>query len=136
DLLREADRERLERELRRSRASHGKRPQKTRASTAGAAGRANVRLGVAEDAFRVAELLELRGMPRWVAFEERFIVAERNERIVAVLRFRQDFGRLNFGLLVTDPRVEEDPLAVGLYAGARTVARELGARELHTVTRR
>jgi hypothetical protein len=35
-----------------------------------------VRLERARDAPRIAVLLELNGMPRWVAFEERFIVAE------------------------------------------------------------
>ncbi len=133
DLLREAGRERLARELRRAREAREKPP--TDAAPAGAAGWTDVRRGLAEDASRVADLLELHGIPRWVAFEECFIVAERGERIIAVLRFRQDLGRLYLGLLVTDPQAEEGPLAVGLYAGARTVARELGVREIRVGTR-
>src|SRR4028119_2218284 len=41
-----------------------------------------VRWGLAEDEPAVADLLELNGMPRWIAFEERFIVAQKNERLV------------------------------------------------------
>jgi len=133
DLLREAGRERLARELRRAREARGEEPP---TGDARGGDRTDVRRGLAEDASRVAELLALRGMPRWVAFEEQFIVAERGGRVVAVLRFRQDLRRLYLGLLVTDPRAEEDPLAVGLYAGARTVARELGVREIRAGTRR
>lgn len=135
DLLREAGRERLAKRLRRAREAREEKPP-TDAARAGAAGWIDVRRGLAQDASRVADLLELHGIPRWVAFEERFIVAERGERIVAVLRFRQDLRRLYLGLLVTDPRAEEDPLAVGLYAGARTVACELGVREIQAGTRR
>ncbi len=135
DLLREAGRERLARELRRARKARGEELP-TDDVPAGATGRTDVRRGLAGDAYRVAELLELRGMPRWVALEERFIVAEREDRVVAVLRFRQDLGRLYLGLLVTDPRDEEGPLAVRLYTGARTVARELGAKEIQAGTRR
>ena len=133
DLLREAGRERLAKRLRRAREARGEEPP---AGDARAAGRTDVRRGLAEDASRVAALLELHGIPRWVAFEERFIVAERGGRVVAVLRFRQDLRRLYLGLLVTDPRAEEAPLAVGLYVGARTVARELGVREIRARTRR
>ncbi len=135
DLLREAGRERLARELRRAREARGEETP-TDDARAGAVGRADVRRGLAEDASRIAALLELHGIPRWVAFEERFIVAERGGRVVAILRFREDLRCLYLGLLVTDPRAEEDPLAVGLYAGARTVARELGVSEIRAGTRR
>jgi N-acetylglutamate synthase-like GNAT family acetyltransferase len=75
-------------------------------------------------------------MPRWLAFEERFIVAERDGRMVGVLRFRRDPRGLYLGLLVTDPLTDEDPLAEYLYAGARAVARELGVGEIRARTRR
>jgi hypothetical protein len=39
-----------------------------------------VRWGFREDEARVAELLELNGVPRWAAFEERYIVAEEKGR--------------------------------------------------------
>lgn len=133
ELLREAGRERLAGELHRARDAREKEPP---TDDARGCGGTDVRRGLAEDASRVAALLELHGIPRWVAFEERFIVAERGGRVVAVLRFRQNLKRLYLGLLVTDPRAEEDPLAVGLYVGARTVARELGVREIRAGTRR
>lgn len=74
-------------------------------------------------------------MPRWVAFEERFIIAEEDGELVAVLRFREDSRRLYLGLLVTDPWVDEHSLAIALYAGGRVMARELGLREIIARTR-
>ena len=135
ELLREAGRERLARELRRAREACGEEPPSNDARP-DVAGRMVARRGLAEDSFRIAKLLELHGMPRWVAFEERFIVAERGGRIVAVLRFREDLRWLYLGLLVTDPRTDEDSSAESLYAGARMVARELGVREIRAGTRR
>ena len=95
-----------------------------------------VRWGLSEDEIWVAKLLELNGMPRWVAFEERFIVAEEGGKLVAAMRFREEAERLQLGLLVTDPWAEEHSLAVALYAWARTMARELGLREVRARTRR
>ena len=43
--------------------------------------------GSSEDAPRIAGLMELNGMPRWVAFEERFILAEDKGKLMAVVRF-------------------------------------------------
>ena len=135
DLLREADREWWAGQLR-SMQKAGERETPTDNASAGASVRTDVRLGLAEDAPRVAELLELRGIPRWVAFEEHFILAERGRRVVGVLRFRQEVGWLHLGLLVTNPQCDEGPLVRRLYAGARTVARELGVREIRARTRR
>jgi hypothetical protein len=138
--LRDADRERLARELRRTRMRRARKAcgEETPSNDVppDVAGRTVVRLGLAEDASRIAKLLEVHGMPRWVAFEERFIVAERGGRVVAVLRFREDLRRLYLGLLVTDPRTDENSSAEGLYAGTCTVARELGVREIWAGTRR
>ena len=133
--MREADQAWWARQQRRKRKAGGGEPPKDTAS-AGASARTEVRLGLVEDALRVAELLELRGIPRWVAFEERFILAERGRRVVGVLRYRRDLGQLHLGLLVTDPRFDEGPLVARLYAGARTVARELGVREIRARTQR
>ena len=131
ELLREASRER-QAGLRRTREAAGKGPP-----TDTAAGWPDVRRGLVEDASRIADLLERRGIPRWVAFEGRFIVAERDGRIVAVLRFRQETELLHLGLLVAAiARVDEDPLAAALYAYARTAARELGAGGVRAVTGR
>lgn len=134
ELLREAGHERLVQELRRARKTSAQKPPMDYAN-APAHKRTQVRVGLAEDAPRIAELLELNGIPRWVAFEERFIIAEEDGELVAVLRFRECPGRLCLGLLVTDPWAEEHPLAVALYAGARVVARGLGLREIRARTR-
>jgi hypothetical protein len=134
ELLREASQERLAQELRRTRNTSAGEPPRSKA-TAPAERRPEVRPGLAEDAPRIAELLELNGIPRWVAYEERFIVAEDGGELVAVLRFREDSERLYLGLLVTDPWAEEHSLAVALYAGARVMAHELGLREIQARTR-
>ena len=76
-------------------------------------------MGLLEDEAKVAELLELKGMPRWVAFEERFIVAEREGEVLAAVRYRTEPKRLLLGLLVADPWAGERRLAVDLYAEAR-----------------
>jgi hypothetical protein len=134
ELLREAGHERLAQELRRVRKTSAEEPPMSDA-TAAAQRRTEVRPGLAEDALRIAELLELNGIPRWVAFEERFIIAKDDGKLVAVLRFREDTARLYLGLLVTDPWAEEHPIAVALYAGAREIARGLGLREIRARTR-
>lgn len=92
-----------------------------------------VRWGLPENESRIAELLELNGMPRWVAYEERFVVAERGGEVLAGLRYRTETKRLLLGLLVVDPWMSEGPLARALYAGAWSLAREIGAREVLAV---
>jgi hypothetical protein len=122
ELLREAQERQLEREARKAReafAHSKKRP-----------GAVEVRWGLPEDETKVAELLELNGMPRWVAFEERFIVAEREGEVLAAARYRTEPKRLLLGLLVVDPRAGERRLAVDLYAEARRLALELGASDV------
>ena len=85
-----------------------------------------VRWGLAEDEPAVAELLELNGMPRWVAFEERFIVAEKNGKLVGAARYATESKRLTLGLLVVDPWAGERRVSKALYAGSRELAQELG----------
>ena len=121
ELLREAQGRALAREARRVREAF--------AAVEESAG-VEVRWGLAEDEARVAELLELNGMPRWVAFEERFVVAEEGGEVRAAVRYRTEPKRLFLGLLVADPWAGERRLAVALYAGARGLARELGVREV------
>ena len=75
-------------------------------------------------------------MPRWVAFEEHFIVVDEGEALTAAMRVRRERGRLHLGLLVTDPWAEEHPLATALYVGARAVARRSGLHEVRARTRR
>ena len=89
-----------------------------------------MRWGLQADEARIAELLELNSLPRWAAFEDRFMVAERDGRVLAALRYRTESKRLLLGLLVSDPWAEERPLAVALYAEAGELAREMGVREV------
>src|SRR4028118_93360 len=89
-------------------------------------GEVRVRWGFAEDEPAVADLLQLNGMPRWVAFEERFVVAERDGKVWGALRYRTESKRLLLGLLVVDPWAGEERLARALYAGAAALARALG----------
>jgi hypothetical protein len=65
-----------------------------------------------------------------VAFEERYVVAQKDGEILAALRYRTEPKRLLLGLLVGDPWAEERPLAVALYAGAGELAREMGVGEV------
>jgi hypothetical protein len=89
-----------------------------------------IRWGMEEDEARISALLDLNGMPRWIAFEERFVVAEEDGEVVAAVRYRTSSKRLALGLLVADPWRGERRLAVALYAGARRLARELGVTEV------
>ena len=89
-----------------------------------------VRWGLAEDEAAVADLLQLNGMPRWVAFEERFVVAEKGGRLLGAVRYRTESKRLILGLLVVDPWAGERRAAAALYTGAVELAGELGASEV------
>ncbi|MCA1716653.1 MAG: hypothetical protein LC781_07260 [Actinobacteria bacterium] len=91
-----------------------------------------VRWGLREDEDGVAELLELNGMPRPLAFEERFVVAVAGPEgeLLATLSYRTASKRLLLGFLVADPWVEERSLARALYAGAIALAREAGIGEI------
>ena len=124
-MVREAEHRRLARELREAREERvEERSGDGRAELR--AGGIEVRWGLLEDEPRIADLLELNGMPRWIAFEERYIVAERDGEILAAMRYQTEPKRLLLGLLVSDPWVEERPLALALYVGARELAREMG----------
>ena len=122
ELLREAEHERLARE---ARVNRGRKQSEVEVPEG-----IEVRWGLLEDEAKIADLLELNGMPRWVAFEERYVVAERDGEILAALRYRTEKGRLSLGLLISDPWVEERPLALALYAGARELAREMDVGEI------
>jgi hypothetical protein len=134
ELVREAERGRLVRTLREARKARGRRE----ASLSGGleTGDIEVRWGMAKDEAKVAKLLELNGIPRWVAFEERFIVAEKDGEVLAALLYRTEPKRLVLGLLVTDPWAEERSLAVALYAGVREMALEMGVKEIRARTDR
>ena len=93
-------------------------------------GEIEVRWGLAEDEDLIAELLDLNGMSRWIALEERFIVAEEKGEVLAALSYRLAPKRLLLGFLIADPRVEERLLATTLYAGVVTLAREAGIGEV------
>jgi hypothetical protein len=117
ELLREARERQLERQLER---------EARKASKA----LAHSKKGVEADEAKVAELLELNDMPRWVAFEERFIVADKDGELLAAVRYQTEPKQLVLGLLVADPWAGERRLAVALYAGARRLALELGASDI------
>ena len=125
ELLREAEGRRLARELREARVE-----RRSGEASVGLPEGIEVRWGLLEDEPKVAEILELNGMPRWIAFEERYIVAEKDGEILAAMRYRTEKKRLLLGLMVCDPWAEERPLAVALYAGAGKLAREMGVREV------
>jgi hypothetical protein len=129
ELVREVEHRRLVRELREARGSRVK--ERTGDGYAEPCdGGIEIRWGLPEDEPRVAGLFELNGMPRWVASEERYIVAEKDGEILAAMRYRTEPGRLLLGLLVSDPLAEERTLAVALYAGAGELAREIGVTEV------
>lgn len=89
-----------------------------------------VRWGLEEDEIRIAELMELNGMHRAMAFEERFIVAEKGGKVLAALRYRTEPKRLLVDFLVSDPWAVERSLAVALFGGAGNLAREIGCTEV------
>ena len=89
-----------------------------------------VRWGSEQDETSIAELMELNGLCRALAFEEQFIVAEKDGKVLAALRYRTEPKRLLLGLLVSDPWAEERPLAVALYEEAGKLAREMGCTEV------
>src|SRR4028119_1464606 len=99
ELIREAQEGAVAREARRGGeavAAAGERP-------AGVPLGMEVRWGLAEDEPAVADLLELNGMPRWIAFEERFIVAQKNERLVGAARYATESKRRTAGAPGGDP---------------------------------
>ena len=119
-LLREEQERALAREEARIRAAFA-------AAEEGLGKTIEVRWGLAADEAAVAGILEMNGMPRWVAFEERFLVAEKDGRVLGALRYRTESKRLLVGLLVVDPWAGEERVARVLYAGAGELAQELGA---------
>ena len=122
EFLREADRRRLVHEAARLTAG-GIRERGVR-----------VRWGLAEDESAVADLLQLNGMPRWVAFEERFVVAEKAGKILGAVRYVTESKRLSLGLLVVDPWAGERRTAAALYRGAVDLAQDLGASDVLATT--
>ena len=94
---------------------------------------AGVRWGTVADEPAVAGILELNGVPRWVAFEERFIVAEgAGGRLLAAMRYRTEPKRLILGLPVVDPWAGERRMLGALYGGAVELARGMGVDEVVT----
>ncbi|MDQ3862741.1 MAG: hypothetical protein M3317_04435 [Actinomycetota bacterium] len=126
ELLREAEERRHSRALRRARRQGEPRG---RGGPEGLTG-VEVRWGLAEDEPAVAELLELNGVPHWISFEERFLVAHKEGKVLGAVRYKTESKRLVLGLLVVDPWAGEERLAPELYRGAGELAREIGAREV------
>jgi N-acetylglutamate synthase-like GNAT family acetyltransferase len=63
---------------------------------------------------------------------ESFIVAERDGKVVAALRYETEPKKLVLGPLVVDPWAGEPVLAKALYSGVHTLAKETGVREVIT----
>ncbi len=126
ELLREAEERRMAGILRRARrdAAEGRDEEASRFEDV------EVRWGLAEDEPSVANLLELNGMPRWIAFEERFVVAKRDGKVLGAVRYRTESKRLFLGLLVVDPWAGEERVAGALYRGVGDLAREIGVGEV------
>jgi|SRR5918995_1237140 hypothetical protein len=124
ELLREAEERRIARALRRFRRGEGDDEGPVEREGV------EVRWGLAGDEGAVADLLELNGMPRWISFEERFLVAQKDGKVLGAVRYRTESKRLILGLLVVDPWAGEEQLALALYCGAGELAREIGAREV------
>ena len=125
-LLREAEEHMISGALRRARRDGGE----GRHGEPGRLEGVEVRWGLAEDESAVADLLELNGMPRWIAFEERFVVAKKGGKVLGALRYRTESKRLLLGLLVVDPWAGEERLARALYRGAGELAGEMGVGEV------
>jgi hypothetical protein len=125
ELLREAEKARLARLAREGRVRDRRRESRVEVPEG-----IEVRWGLLEDEAKIANLLQLNGMPRWVAFEERYVVAQKDGEILAALRYRTEPKRLLLGLLISDPWADERPLAVALYAGAEELAQEMGVGEV------
>jgi hypothetical protein len=126
EMLREAEERRIARSLRRFRHGVKGRRSEEPAEPEGV----EVRWGLAGDERAVADLLELNGMPRWISFEDRFVVAEKDGKVLGAVRYRTESKRLVLGLLVVDPWAGEEQLARALYRGAGELARELGVHEV------
>jgi N-acetylglutamate synthase-like GNAT family acetyltransferase len=92
--------------------------------------RIEVRWGMREDEARIAELLVLNGISGRAAARESFIVAERDGRVVAALRYETEPKKLVLGPLVVDPWAGELVLAKALYSGVHTLAKQAGYREV------
>jgi hypothetical protein len=124
ELLHEAEGRRIARALRRFRRS------KSNDQGPVEPGGVEVRWGLSGDEPAIADLLELNGMPRWISFEERFVVVEKDGEVLGAVRYRTESKRLILGLLVVDPWAGEERLARALYGGAGALAREIGVHEV------
>lgn len=125
DLLREAEAVRLARVARKGAVERRRLPLHDDEGVS-----IQVRWGRVDDEAGISKLLDLNGMPRWIAFEERFIVAIEHGVVLAALRYRTESKRLILGLLVVDPWAGERRLARALYTGARNLGREMGVSEV------
>jgi len=85
------------------------------------------------DEGRIAELLELNGLPRHMAAEERFLIAGWGGEVLAALHYRAVNGRLLLGCLASDPFASERLLARALHAEAHALAREMGLKEIRAL---
>lgn len=88
------------------------------------------RLAAPEDEDRLRRLLEWNDVPRHLAVEKCFLVAEQGEALPAALEYRVVGSSLSLGPLLSDLWGPERLPARVLYAEARILAREAGLREV------
>ena len=94
-------------------------------------------MGACGDEEAVADLLELNGMPRWISFEERFLVAQKDGKVLGAVRYRTESKRLILGLLVVDPWAGEEWLAPRCTGARESLrARSVPTRSSHRRRRR
>lgn len=129
ELLREAERRRLARKLIEARKTRVE-PLLGEEAHEPVPRYIETRWGLSEDEPRIAELLDLNGMPRRAAFEKQFVVAQEDGEVLAATSYRTTPKRLHLGPVVADPWAGERELAVALYAGVKDLAQEMGVREI------
>jgi hypothetical protein len=96
-------------------------------------GRLRVRRSGLTDTTEVANILRMNGVPGQLSQEEAFLVAEAKGDILAVLAYRVEAQHLSLGIMAADPWADEAALASLLYAKARSLARELGLKEVRAL---
>ncbi|WP_273841618.1 hypothetical protein [Rubrobacter calidifluminis] len=96
-------------------------------------GELEVRWSQPEDRARIADLLEVEDLPRWLAWREQFLVAERGGEIVGALEYRMAHGQIVLGIMASDLFVDERAVARALYSEALAMAWVVGARQVRAL---
>ncbi|WP_273887233.1 hypothetical protein [Rubrobacter naiadicus] len=95
--------------------------------------RIEMRWSLPEDKNRIADLLEISDLPRWLAARENFLVAERDGEVQAALEYRMACGQLVLGILVSDLFVDHPSMAKALYTEAYAMAWVMGVEKIRAL---